>query len=89
MACSGKRVTVGTSPVRLDDDETDGVAGRSIIVKAGSASVDIGGASVSAGAGYGLTPGDAPFSTELDVREAVYAVAASGTVVLQVFERGI
>lgn len=89
----GRRVSVGTTATRLDTVEGNDRTGQKIIVKnpsASAASVDVGGATVTSGAGFELEAG-ASMSAELTDydEEAVYAITASGTVTVHIFETGV
>lgn len=92
MAASGRRVTVTTSPTRLDtaDKSQDHQSGDTIVLRNtdASASVDIGGASVASGSGFELVAG-AGLSYDLAGSDGLYAIAASGTVRVDVLETGV
>lgn len=89
MALRGRRVTVTTAATRLDSQDSDATSGQAIAVtNAGATAVDIGDATVATGSGYELAAG-ATVSLELASDEALYAVAASGTVVIHVLETGV
>lgn len=87
MAVDGRRVTVTTTATRLDTADTDSVSGKSIAVNPASA-IDIGDDGVTAGAGFEVGAG-VTFSADLGPGEALYGIAASGTVEVDVFETGI
>lgn len=91
-----KSVTVGTSAVRVDDPETDTVAGRTIVIyNAGAAAVYIGGANdvtVAAAGGKGGTP-VAPSSygpgMDLGYGEQVWAISGSAGNDVRVLQLGV
>lgn len=89
MATDGRRINVGTTPSRLTSEATTvGQKNSLVATNQGSASVDLGGPDVESGSGYELKVG-ATFSVDLEGKDAPYAVAASGTVRVDVFEAGI
>jgi hypothetical protein len=99
MAVSATRVTVGTSPTRLDATaESDKVSGldtprgdgQGVIVSNldASATVYLGGAEVSTGAGFALAAG-ASLTVDLRPGDALYGVVASGTAVCGVLQSGV
>jgi hypothetical protein len=84
----GQRVEVGTSPTRLSSSAGKVGEKRAVYFKnKGAVSVDIGGDDVETDEGYELEAGE---GVSLDVigRDDPYAVAASGTVRVDVFESG-
>lgn len=89
MATVGKRVDVSTTAVELTT--SDG-SGSSVVVVNPSGSgvtVDLGGPDVTTGGGMELAPGGETPALKLDDGDSLYAVAASGTVELQVLEVGV
>lgn len=92
MAISGRRVTVTTSPTQLNTPPTDGTHGSSILVSNPSDSggaIDLGGATVTTGAGTELQAGGETPLLVLGQGDDLYGVAASGTVIVDVLETGI
>lgn len=77
MAVTSSRVTVTTSATALVP--TDGSVASIVAHNKGSASIDIGGASITTGTGFELAAGEA-FTMDLNPGEIPYGIAASGTV---------
>lgn len=77
VAVTSNLVAVGTAATVLGGPDGDGVT--LLLKNAGAAAVDLGPAGVATGAGYPLAAGDI-VSVDLAPGEALYAVAASGTV---------
>lgn len=90
MAAKGSRIAVGTNPTRISTQPTDRVGGSALLVRNAhaSASVDLGGEDVATGEGFELAASEST-AVDLDARESLYAVAASGTVTVHVLEVGI
>lgn len=89
MACKGQRISVGTEPARLTSRAAKVGEKNAVYFKnKGAASVDIGGSDVETGEGYELEAGEG-VSLDIIGRDDPYAVAASGTVRIDVFESGI
>lgn len=89
MACTGRRVNVGTSPTRLTSREAKVGEKNAVYFKnKGNASVDIGGDDVASAQGYELESGEG-VSLDIIGRDDPYAIAASGTVRVDVFESGV
>lgn len=87
MTVGGRRVTVTTTATRLDSgDESPNSGGKSLAIKPAS-TIDIGASDVTSGAGFEV--GADGISVDLESGDAVYGIAASGTVAVQVFETGI
>lgn len=79
MALTGRRVTVTDTATRLDVPDTDSTFGRSIAVtNAGTAAIDLGGPTVTAGGGYSLAAG-ATVTLDLQPGETLYGRAAATT----------
>ncbi len=78
----GKRVSVGTSPTALHDSRSGGA----LVVKPATSSVDLGDSAVATGAGYPIASTDPALNILVPAGDVVYAVAASGTVVVNVLE---
>ena len=76
----GRRVTVGTSPTLVAAADTQALVKN----HAGSATVDLGGSGVTAGAGFALDAGDSVWLDPVPLGGALYGVVASGTVVVSV-----
>lgn len=87
MAAVGTSVSVTTTATLLSGSETDSLAGQSILFIAPSV-VYLGGSGVTSGTGYPVTPG-VEYSFDLQAGEAMYAIAASGTVVVPVLRTGV
>jgi hypothetical protein len=79
VAVQSARITVSTSAVALDALETDAVAGTKVVVTNQDAtnSVDLGDASVAAGAGYELKAGKT-VQIDLPKGEQLYAIRTGG-----------
>ncbi len=82
MAVRAYRVTVTTTPTKLSDHDADARTGSAIVVRP-AGDVYVGGSGVTTAAGY-LVAGGTELALDLDVREDLYAVAASGTVSVSV-----
>jgi hypothetical protein len=84
------RVSVGTTPAALSDSEDDSQAGSRLQVRNTSATdaMFLGAADVTATTGYELRPGSS-LPLTLDADEALYAVAALGTVEVHVLRMGV
>lgn len=80
MAVTVSRVTVSTAAVALNTLETDAVAGTRLVItnQDGTNSVDLGDASVTAGAGYELKKG-ATIQIDLPKGERLYAIRSAGS----------
>lgn len=90
MATAGTRVTVTTSPTRLDIDQTDLAEAVALLVRnRGSATVDLGGDTVASGAGFRLDAGETVSVRAESYEVGVYAVAATGTVTVDVLQVGV
>ncbi len=90
MAVVGKQVPVGTSPARLNSPSSgagDPTQGSSLVVF-GPAVFTLGGPSVTAAGGC-VVPVNLPVAVDLGPGEDIYAVAASGSVTVQVLEVGV
>ncbi len=90
MAVVGKQVAVGTSPAKLNSPSSgagDPTQGSSLVVIA-PAVVSLGGPTVTATAGF-VVPASLPVAVDLGTGEDIYAVAASGSVTVQVLEVGV
>ena len=92
MAVKSRAVTVTTSATRLDSvDETDDTATSSLsLFNNGATTLYIGGADVSAANGVPVAAGSwGPGLNGLGLGEAVYGIAASGTLNVRVIETGV
>lgn len=78
-----------TAPSLLNTTATDVVAGQSLLLRPVGGSVDIGGSGVATGAGFLVNDGEAVTLDSITPGEGVYAIAASGTVTVHVFESGL
>ncbi len=86
----GRRVTVGTTPTRLNttDDRSDNRVGEEVLLtNTTGTTVDVGGSGVAAGSGYRLL-GGASMGFPLS-GDGVFGVVASGSVIVDVFEVGV
>lgn len=92
MAVQAARVTVTTTPTRLDTPSTDGRPGASILIRCPAATIYIGGPTVTAANGYELPPGDS-FSFDIDESglrgDSLYAVVSSGTAPVFTLRTGV
>lgn len=90
MAVAGKRVTVNTSATKLNSNTSDAVSGSTIVArnKDASAAVDLGGSGVTTGTGFTLAAGES-VAFDLSGADDLYAVTASGTVVVHVLESSL
>ena len=79
MAVAGPRVTVSTTATRLDSWGSTRV-GAVLVRNRGAASVDLGGAEVTTGAGFELQAGESVTVDMTATDGGLYAVAAAGTV---------
>ena len=87
MAVKGAVVSVGTTPTLLAQapaEETQGGEQLTVYVKIGGTTVDLGGPTVASGSGYQPTTNSVVGPLSLGNGEALYGVAASGTVNVQV-----
>lgn len=93
MAVVGRRVSVGTSATKLNSADGDSVAGSSLLIhnKDASVSVFLGGAEVTATGGSVGCELEAAAAVPADISagDNLYAIAASGTVRVDVLETGI
>lgn len=89
MALKGRRVTVTDVATRIDVADSDNSTPRSLrVTNAGTAAIDIGGSSVTAGTGYSLANGTSVDLT-LAYGESLYGIAAATTShVVHVLETG-
>lgn len=86
MTISAAWVAVSTTPVLLADGGNNGLHVK--LYNAGGPAVYLGGGTTVAGTS-GFAVGSAvSFSVELEQAETLYAVAASGTATVQVFQGG-
>lgn len=87
MSTPGARVSVTTSATPLNVEDP-GLGQYDLLARnKGTASVDLGDASVTTGAGFELAPGEAvSWSGQ---REILHAVAATGTVRVDVLRVGV
>lgn len=91
MAVIAARASVGTTATLLSTGkETDtNHLGRSVAVyNPGPTDVYLGGQGVTSAAGYLLSEG-ATLSADLEPRELLYAIAASGTQTIHVLQTGV
>lgn len=93
MAFKFASVSVGTTATSLTSGVTDtrpgGEVSRSILIaNKGSASVYLGGPTVTSAAGYDLVAG-AEVSFDLGSDDEPFAIAASGTVTVHVLHMGV
>jgi hypothetical protein len=84
------RVSVGTTPAALTSTQDNSQVGSRLQVRNTSATdaVSLGASDVTAATGYELRPGSSLLLT-LDADEALYAVAALGTVEVHVLRMGV
>lgn len=91
MATEAHRITVGTTPALLNTAAASAgyIGAYSLLVRNrdAAASVFIGGPAVTAAAGFELLATES-MPLDLESGENVYAIAASGTVVVHVLEVG-
>lgn len=89
MAVTAARVSVATTATRLDTGTVGGMSRSALLVRnAGAATVDLGGSTVTSGAGFELAAGE---SASIDVvfgDGGVYGIAAAGTVSCHVLQVG-
>lgn len=79
MSVSAANITVSTVAVLLTVAETDTVSGSQVLLKNTSANAaDLGPASVTAGAGFGLAAG-ASLQIVLPPGEAIYAIRSAAS----------
>lgn len=87
------RVVVTNAPTRLDTTLNPPYTGRGALLvnnpATNTVSVEIGGATVAAGAGYTLAPGDPPLVLQLNPGEDVYAISNGANVTVQVLQGGL
>lgn len=89
MAVRAAQVQVGTSPVELTAAPTDWITGSALLVQApASATLFVGGDDVTAQTGYPLTAGQV-LSIDLDDRERLFGVLASGSGTVYVLRSGL
>lgn len=81
MAVSSAQVAVATSAVALNPVESDTVGGTTLILKAITADVALGGAGVTMATGLVLTLGGAPITVELGYSEQLFAICATAATV--------
>lgn len=83
MAASA-RITVGTTPTALNIPSEAG-ANRSLLIRnRGTAEVFLGGAAVTATDGFQVDAGESVTVDTVDAADAIYGIAATGTVVCHV-----
>lgn len=87
MAITTQQVTVGTAATELTSTDRGGRDGSRILVTP-SADVFVGNAQVTASNGYRVAAGGT-FSDDLGVGERLYAVVASGTATVSVYQGDI
>lgn len=88
MAVKAKRVTVTTSPTKINSKPTDGQSGAGGQARnRGASSVFVGGSDVTTATGYEVEAGDV-IAFDLDHGEDIYGIVASGTCVMHVLEGG-
>lgn len=84
----GERVTVGTTAARLDTGAGSGYGHSAVLIRnRGTVTVDLGGASVASGSGFGLDAGES-VSVDLIAGDPLYGIVASGTCVVHVLQAG-
>lgn len=86
MTLSQARVTVDTAADLIVQADTDGIS-VNIKTAGGSADVFLGDADVTTSTGYPLNA-DRPMSWDLQPRETLYGVVASGSVVVYSIKNG-
>ena len=88
MTVKATRVTVGTSPTKINSKPADGLSGSGGQARnRGAASVFVGGSDVTTTDGYEVEAGDV-LSFDLDQGENIYGIVASGTCEMHVLEGG-
>lgn len=89
MALKAAKVTITTTPTRINAPETDSVSGQSVTLTnpPGGATVYIGGQDVTTTDGFPL-PSGGSIALELDAAEVAYAVTA-GTQTVNCLWRGV
>jgi hypothetical protein len=86
VSIAAARVTVTTSATALDAPDPGSGSYDVLVRNRGTASVDLGGSDVTTGAGFELAAGDV---LTFQGNEILYAVAASGTVRVDVLRAGV
>lgn len=90
MAFAAVRVTVGTSPTRLDiTPERDAQVGKSVLgSNRGDSAIYIGGPDVTTAQGFQVDAGQS-FTTQHLQAESLWAVTDSGTCRVDVLQQGV
>lgn len=89
MSAVGSRVSVGTTATRLDTSTAGGMGRSSLaLYNAGTVDVDLGGSTVTAGAGFALPSGRSISVDVLSGDAGLYGIVASGTATVHVLQVG-
>lgn len=88
MTIKAHRVTVDTSPTKINTAATDGLSGAGGQARnRGASSIYVGADDVTTATGYEVEAGDV-VAFDLDQGENLYGVTASGTCIMHVLEGG-